>query len=256
MSEKRIPLMAANWKMHKTLAETKEFFNAFIPKIKDLNDRDILIAPPFTALALSKKLTEDSLIILCAQNMHWEEKGAFTGEISPLMIKEIGINWVILGHSERRHIFKENDEVIAAKVSCALAHEMNPILCIGEKLEERELGKTEDVLEVQLESVFGTLSQELAQKMTVAYEPVWAIGTGKTATPEIAQETHLFIRSWLSNWFDSSIAQKVRILYGGSVKPENVESLMAQPDIDGVLVGGASLDPDKFSQIAGCKITK
>ncbi len=256
MSEKRRPLMAANWKMHKTLAETKEFFNSFLPKVKGLDDRDILIAPPFTALALSKKLTDNSNIILAAQNMHWEEKGAFTGEISPLMIKEIDINWVILGHSERRHIFGENDEVIAAKVASALAHDLNPILCIGEKLEERELGKTEDILKVQLESVFGTLSQELAQKMTIAYEPVWAIGTGKTATPEIAQEAHSFIRSWLSNWFDSTIAQKVRILYGGSVKPENVESLMAQKDIDGVLVGGASLDPEKFSQIAGCKITK
>ncbi len=254
MSEKRTPLMAANWKMHKTLAETKEFFNSFLPKVENLDDRDILIAPPFTALALSKKLTESSSVILCAQNMHWEEKGAFTGEISPLMIKEIGINWVILGHSERRHIFGENNEVIAAKVSSALAHEINPILCIGEKLEERELGQTEDVLKVQLESVFGTLSQELAKKMTIAYEPVWAIGTGKTATPDIAQQAHAFIRSWLSNWFDSSIAQKVRILYGGSVKPENVESLMAQPDIDGVLVGGASLDPEKFSRIAGCKI--
>ncbi len=254
MSGHRIPLMAANWKMYKTLKETREFFDAFLPHIDGLDDRQILIAPPFTVLAYSKKLTENSVVLLAGQNMHWEEQGAFTGEISPVMLKEIGIDWVILGHSERRHIFGEKDKTIAAKVAAALAHDLTPILCVGEMLEARENGNTESVLKVQLESVFGTLTKELAAKVVIAYEPVWAIGTGKTATPDIAEETHLFIRNWLADWFDSSLADGIRILYGGSVKPENVEILMAQSNIDGVLVGGASLDPDKFSKIASCKI--
>ncbi len=246
----RKPLMAANWKMYKTLGETREFFEAFLPKIKDIEDRDIVIAPPFTALALSCELVRGlDNIRIAAQNMFHEDKGAYTGEISPLMLKDIGVELVILGHSERRHIFGERDELIGKKVQAALKHGLMPILCVGERLEEREQGLTQRVVETQLQGGLKQVSNGEVENLIIAYEPVWAIGTGKTATPELAQEVHQYIREWIGKKFTSTIAENLRILYGGSVKPANVAGLMAQPDIDGALVGGASLKAGDFEKI-------
>ncbi len=246
----RKPLMAANWKMYKTLGETREFFEAFLPKIKDIEDRDIVIAPPFTALALSCELVRGlDNIRIAAQNMFHEDEGAYTGEISPLMLKDIGVELVILGHSERRHIFGEGDELIEKKVQAALKHGLMPILCVGERLEEREQGLTQRVVETQLQGGLKQVSNDEVENLIIAYEPVWAIGTGKTATPELAQEVHQFIREWIGKKFTSTIAENLRILYGGSVKPANVAGLMAQPDIDGALVGGASLKAGDFEKI-------
>ena len=246
----RKPLMAANWKMYKTLGETREFFEAFLPKIKDIEDRDIVIAPPFTALALSCELVRGlDNIRIAAQNMFHEDEGAYTGEISPLMLKDIGVELVILGHSERRHIFGEGDELIGKKVQAALKHGLMPILCVGERLEEREQGLTQRVVETQLQGGLKQVSNGEIENLVIAYEPVWAIGTGKTATPELAQEVHQFIREWICKKFTSTIAENLRILYGGSVKPANVAGLMAQPDIDGALVGGASLKAGDFEKI-------
>ncbi len=246
----RKPLMAANWKMYKTLGETREFFEAFLPKIKDIEDRDIVIAPPFTALALSCELVRGlDNIRIAAQNMFHEDEGAYTGEISPLMLKDIGVELVILGHSERRHIFGEGDELIGKKVQAALKHGLMPILCVGERLEEREQGLTQRVVETQLQGGLKQVSNGEVENLVIAYEPVWAIGTGKTATPELAQEVHQFIREWICKKFTSTIAENLRILYGGSVKLANVAGLMAQPDIDGALVGGASLKAGDFEKI-------
>ncbi len=246
----RKPLMAANWKMYKTLGETREFFEAFLPKIKDIEDRDIVIAPPFTALALSCELVRGlDNIRIAAQNMFHEDEGAYTGEISPLMLKDIGVELVILGHSERRHIFGERDELIGKKVQAALKHGLMPILCVGERLEEREQGLTQRVVETQLQGGLKQVSNGEVENLIIAYEPVWAIGTGKTATPELAQEVHQFIREWIGKKFTSTIAENLRILYGGSVKPANVAGLMAQPDIDGALVGSASLKAGDFEKI-------
>ena len=246
----RKPLMAANWKMYKTLGETREFFEAFLPKIKDIEDRDIVIAPPFTALALSCELVRGlDNIRIAAQNMFHEDEGAYTGEISPLMLKDIGVELVILGHSERRHIFGEGDELIGKKVQAALKHGLMPILCVGERLEEREQGLTQRVVETQLQGGLKQVSNGEVENLIIAYEPVWAIGTGKTATPELAQEVHQYIREWIGKKFTSTIAENLRILYGGSVKPANVAGLMAQPDIDGALVGGASLKAGDFEKI-------
>ncbi len=246
----RKPLMAANWKMYKTLGETREFFDAFLPKIKDIEDRDIVIAPPFTALALSCELVRGlDNIRIAAQNMFHEDEGAYTGEISPLMLKDIGVELVILGHSERRHIFGEGDELIGKKVQAALKHGLMPILCVGERLEEREQGLTQRVVETQLQGGLKQVSNGEVENLVIAYEPVWAIGTGKTATPELAQEVHQFIREWICKKFTSTIAENLRILYGGSVKLANVAGLMAQPDIDGALVGGASLKAGDFEKI-------
>lgn len=245
----RTPILAANWKMHKTQLETRAFFEAFLPLIKGLSGRDVVIAPAFTALPLARDLAAESQVSLAGQNMHWEKEGAFTGEISPLMLRDLGVQWVILGHSERRHIFGETNEGIAIKVRVALSHDLHPILCVGERLEEREANRTMEVLEQQLTGGLEQVRSEEASRLVVAYEPVWAIGTGKTATPDQAQEAHTFIRSWLAKRFDQTIAAHLRILYGGSVKPENVNDLMAERDIDGALVGGASLDPEAFGHI-------
>jgi len=254
-SLKRIPILAANWKMYKTVAETRDFLNVFLPVVNDLPEREVVIAPPFTALSAAGEIIKKSKpVTLAAQNMYFEQKGGFTGEISPIMLKEFGVKWVILGHSERRHIFGEKNSLIALKVKSALENDLLPILCIGEKLEEREAGLTHEMLEKQLLAGFSDVGSEKADRVVVAYEPVWAIGTGKTATPDQAQDTHIYIRSWLTGRFGSSIAGQIRILYGGSVKPENVNELMTLPDVDGALVGGASLKPGSFAQIAGCRI--
>ena len=255
-SLKRIPILAANWKMYKTVAETRDFLNVFLPLVDNLSEREVIIAPPFTALsAASGIIKESELVKLAAQNMYFEQKGGFTGEISSIMLKEFGVKWVILGHSERRHIFGEKNSLIALKVKSALENDLLPILCIGEKLEEREAGLMHEILEKQLSAGFSEVGSEEAGKVVVAYEPVWAIGTGKTATPDQAQDAHIHIRSFLTGRFDSGIAGQIRILYGGSVKPENINELMALPDVDGALVGGASLKPESFGQIVSCRIS-
>jgi triosephosphate isomerase len=254
-SSKRKPVLAANWKMYKTVAETRDFLKVFLPLVNNLPEREVVIAPPFTALSAAGEIIKESeLVSLAAQNMYFEQKGGFTGEISPIMLKEFGVKWVILGHSERRHIFGEENGLIALKVKTALENDLLPILCIGEKLEEREAGLTNEILEKQLSAGFSEVGNQEAGKVAVAYEPVWAIGTGKTATPDQAQDAHIHIRSWLTGHFDSGIAGQIRILYGGSVKPENVNELMALPDVDGALVGGASLKPGSFAQIASCRV--
>ena len=245
------PIFAGNWKMNYTLKESKEYFEKFLSLLhgKDLSGREIVIAPPFTALYYVRNLIQGSGIKLASQNAHFAEKGAFTGEISPLMLLEIGVEYVILGHSERRHIFGESDELIKKRVEGVYKHGLNPILCVGETLSEREEGKTFQVVEKQLKEGLSLLEDPDSERIVIAYEPVWAIGTGKNATPEQAQEVHAFIRELLSQRYGKDKAEKIRILYGGSVTPENVKELMKEPDIDGVLVGGASLDPEKFFQI-------
>ncbi|QER41336.1 triose-phosphate isomerase [Thermodesulfobacterium sp. TA1] len=248
-------LLAGNWKMHKTLAEVKAYFEVFLKGLEkiDLSGKEIMIAPPFTALAYSRKLTEGSPVKLGAQNACWEEKGAFTGEISPMMLKELGIEYVILGHSERRHIFGETDELVAKRVEGVFRLGLTPILCVGETLAERQNQKTLEVVKRQVEIGLKGIKELSQRDLVIAYEPVWAIGTGITATPEQAEEVHSFIRDSLLRLYGEEIANKIRILYGGSVTPENIASLINQPNIDGVLVGGASLDPEKFLKI--CSVT-
>lgn len=240
----RKPLIAANWKMNKTLGETEEFIRIFLPLVQDIIDVDIVIAPPFTSLYSASGLLKETNIILAAQNVFSEEKGAYTGEVSASMIIATGCSSVIIGHSERRQYFSETDETVNKKVKIALKHDLDVILCIGETLEEREKNMTFAVLDRQLA---GSLRDVPLRGITVAYEPVWAIGTGKTATPEQADEAHTHIRQWLRNY--ETGADDVRILYGGSVKPDNTAALMAKPDVDGALVGGASLKPDSFAGI-------
>ncbi len=237
----RKPFIAGNWKMNHTVKGAVSFFKEFIPLVKD-SDKDILLCPNYTCLSESAKLVEGTNVKLGAQNMCFEKSGAFTGETSALMLKEVGCEYVILGHSERRHIFHEPDEIINKKVKAALKNKLKPILCIGETLEQREQEKTFDVITKQLN--VGLFEIDDLSEVTVAYEPVWAIGTGKTATPEQAQEVHAFIRKKLGKHGETT-----RILYGGSVKPGNVKELMAQPDIDGALVGGASLKAGDFAKI-------
>lgn len=245
----RLPLIAANWKMFKRIDEAVVFIGALHHEVGRPADREIVIAPPFTALAAVSAAMRDTAFKLAAQNFHYEEKGAFTGEISGVMLRDVGCEYVILGHSERRHVFDEDDELIQKKVSAAFQYGLTPIFCIGEKLKKREEGKTFKVVGKQLKRGLEGLSAEQAAQVVVAYEPVWAIGTGKTATPEQAQEVHAFIRECISSLFDIGVANRVRIVYGGSVKPDNVDTLMAQPDIDGMLVGGASLEVASFKRI-------
>jgi triosephosphate isomerase len=247
----RKPLIAGNWKMNLNLDESSSLVKAIAGQTEGYDEVDVLVAPPFTVLQAVKQAIGESGIFLSAQNMHWESSGAYTGEISGEMLLEAGCTHVILGHSERRHDFKENDEMVDLKTRAAIQKGLIPIVCIGETLEEREADRTFDVLRVQLEgSLKGFLEQgNMPSTAIIAYEPVWAIGTGKTATPDQAQEVHLFIRNWIRDNFDESTAGAVRILYGGSVKPDNAGDLMSRPDIDGALVGGASLKPELFVPI-------
>lgn len=245
----RRPLIAANWKMNKTLEETKSFLNEFISLVKDVKDVDIVIAPPFTSLYLASSMLQNTNIFLSSQNLFYEEKGAYTGEISPIMLKDVGCSYVIVGHSERRQYFFETDEIINKKIRAGRLHNLKVIFCIGETLEERENQKTFDVLKRQLDNGLKDISCE---DIVIAYEPVWAIGTGKTATPDQAQEAHKYIREHLFFKYGDK-AKEMRILYGGSVTPENIDSLMACPDVDGALVGGASLKPDSFARIVKFK---
>jgi len=244
----RRPIQAANWKMHKTRDEAVAFVENFLPRVKDARDVDVVLAVPFTALDCVSRCLSGSAVALAAQNVNPEEKGAFTGEIAPGMLVELGCTWAIVGHSERRSLYGEGDELIARKAEALLTHDIRPIVCVGESLEERESDRTFQVLASQLEGSLARIPKARAAEIVVAYEPVWAIGTGRTATPEIAQKTHAFVRERLGALFGPT-AEKIRIQYGGSVKPENVYALMQQPDIDGALVGGASLDPEAFSRI-------
>ena len=246
----RKPFLAGNWKMYKTTAEALAFAKTFKELVKGLTDRTILLCVPFTQIAPLAKELEGTNVLVGAQNFYYEKEGAFTGEISAAMLVEAGAKYVILGHSERRHIFGETDALINKKVHAALANKLLPILCVGELLEEREAGKTESVCKTQTVEGLKGISKEDVLKVTIAYEPVWAIGTGKTATPEDADNVHAYIRKVLADLYDQATADKIIIQYGGSVKPENVEQLMAKPNIDGALVGGASLKPDSFEKIA------
>jgi len=248
-------LVAANWKMHKTIDEAVNFVKEFQEKLPFREDREAMIAPPFTALSAVKAVIHRKDISLGAQNCHWEDKGAFTGEISPMMLADIGCSYVILGHSERRHIFGEADEVVNKKMLAVLKKGLMPVLCVGEKLEERETGKTFDVVKHQLQKGLNGVGKEEVGRVVIAYEPVWAIGTGRTAKPHQAQEMHAFIRNVLAELYDNALASSIRILYGGSVKPENVDELMAEQDIDGLLVGGASLEVDSFCRIVSYKVS-
>jgi len=246
----RIPIIAGNWKMYKTDQEAKELASSLKKSLGQVDGVRIVLCPPFTALTTVHSIIKDSKLELGAQNMHWEVEGAFTGEVSAQMLLALGCRYVILGHSERRSYFSEDDQVINKKVKTAVKGGLIPIICVGEKLDQREKGITEQVVEKQVKGVFNDLSEEDATKTTIAYEPVWAIGTGKTATPQQANDVHIFIRELLSRIYGQKTADKVNILYGGSVKPENSRDLLAQSDIDGALVGGASLHSELFEKIA------
>jgi triosephosphate isomerase len=245
----RAPIIAGNWKMYKTQKEAFQLASTLKQKLSDINSVKVIVCPPFTALASVKEAIEGSHILLGAQNMHWEREGAFTGEISPQMLLTAGCKYVIIGHSERRNYFFETNENVNLKVKSALGFGLTPIVCVGEKLEEREANKTEQVVEDHIRGAFENLAADSVKKSVIAYEPVWAIGTGRTATPAQANEVHLFARGLLSSMFGQDCAENVNILYGGSVKPENSKELLGMPDIDGALVGGASLDADSFEKI-------
>jgi triosephosphate isomerase len=245
----RRPLIAGNWKMHTTAQEARQLASAVVQASVKVSDRDVMIAPPYTALAVAGSVISDTDVMLGAQNVHWEEKGAFTGEISAAMLKEVGCVMAIVGHSERRHVFGETDLMINRRVTGALRFGLIPVLCIGETLEQREAGQTLQVLEDQIRQGLAGVEVTDGGNLVIAYEPVWAIGTGKTATEVQAQEVHSFIRNLLADIYEKNIAAGVRILYGGSVKPDNIDILMQQDDIDGALVGGAALKAESFERI-------
>ena len=245
----RLPLIAGNWKMNKTVEEAVDLVRQLKSATAGVEGVEVAIAPPFTALQAVKKELQGSPIRLAAQNVFWEEKGAFTGEVAPLMLREIGCDYVIVGHSERRQLFGETDETVNRRLRAVLGQGMKPIFCIGEILQERESGRTFSVIERQVEGGLRGLRESEIGNIVVAYEPVWAIGTGKTATPEQAEEVHRFIRRKLEGLYSRPMAEQIRVQYGGSVTPENVKGLMAQTDIDGALVGGASLKSESFSKI-------
>ncbi len=245
----RKPVTAGNWKMYKTPAETTAFFERFRPLVERSEHCEVVICPPFTGLAAAVQAAAGTRIRIGAQNLFWAREGAYTGEVSAPMIRAAGCSHVIIGHSERRQYFGETDESVLKKTVSALEAGLTPIVCVGERLEEREAGKTEAVLAGQFRGGIAGLGPQQFAAIVMAYEPVWAIGTGKTATPEIAADAHRAIRGEVRAKFGAGAAATVRILYGGSVKPDNVKNLMAQPEIDGVLVGGASLDPASFATI-------
>ncbi len=246
---KRRRVIAGNWKMFKTQAETRAFFSAFVPLASDVNHCDIVIAPPFTGISAAVECARGTNIAIGGQDVFWEKEGAFTGEISAQMLVEAGCRYVIVGHSERRQFFGDTDEAVAKKTKAALAAGLIPVVCLGENLAQREAEITEKVCYVQFKAGLGALTPEQFSRILIAYEPVWAIGTGKTATPEIAASAHRFIRQCAAEKFSAEFASALRILYGGSVKPENIQGLMAQEELDGALVGGASLDAKSFASI-------
>ncbi|MCX7968261.1 MAG: triose-phosphate isomerase [Armatimonadetes bacterium] len=261
----RTPVVAANWKMNKTIGEARSFVEAFLPLVSDVDDCTIVICPPFTALAAVGEMLKGTKIALGAQDMFWREQGAFTGEISPVMLTDVGCSFVIIGHSERRgrfgkpepdledqslrSVFGETDESVNKKVHAALSHGLTPIVCVGETLAEREQGLTDEIVSTQLKKALDGLTEEQASKVVIAYEPVWAIGTGKVCDAPEANRVCGLIRKIISDLFGEPVAQSVRIQYGGSITPDNIPDLAAQEHIDGGLVGGASLKPDSFAAI-------
>lgn len=249
----RLPFMAGNWKMNKTVGEALDLVRELKANLSGVKGVEVAVAPPYTALYAVHKELEGSPIRLAAQNLYWEEKGAFTGEVSPLMLKEVGCHYVIIGHSERRQFFGETDETVNRRIKAALVQSLKVIFCIGETLKEREEGKTFSVIEKQVDGGLRGLGEQEMKNMVIAYEPVWAIGTGKTATPEQAEEIHRSIRGRLEKLYSRGVSEEIRIQYGGSVTPENIQGLMNQPNIDGALVGGASLKTESFSKIVRFK---
>jgi triosephosphate isomerase len=245
----RRPIIAGNWKMFKTRSETSAFFDALIPLIQDVEHCEIVVAPSFTALSTAVEETDGTRVEISAQNVHWEEQGAFTGEVSVRMLLDAGCTYTIIGHSERRQYFGETDEWVDKKTRAAVKGGLKAIVCVGEILSERDAGQALDVVRRQVRSGLGRLTESDLSHIIVAYEPVWAIGTGRTATPEIAAEMHAEIRKTFAETYNAAAADALRILYGGSVKPDNISALMNKEDIDGALVGGASLDPASFAAI-------
>ena len=245
----RKKVIAANWKMNKTSDETRAFFHHFLPLVEGHDRDEIVVCPPYTSVDAALASSKGSNVAIGVQNVHWKAEGAYTGEISAAMLLCLGVKHVIIGHSERRQYFGETDETINKKLKTALKHQLIPIVCVGEVLEEREAGLTDDVLRRQCLRAFHKVSAKKAATLVVAYEPTWAIGTGKNATPEIAADAHAIIRAQAAESFGQEFAGKLRILYGGSVKPENAHTLMSEEEIDGALVGGASLDPESFAAI-------
>ena len=246
----RKKIVAANWKMNMMQAESARFVESLLLEIGDVADVEVVIVPPFTAIAkVMEALGNAQNIKVGAQNMHWERSGPFTGEISAALLRDLFVHYVVLGHSERRRLFGETDEIVNRKVLAAHEASLRPIVCVGETLKQRDRGNVDKILSIQLRGSLAGLGPKELQETVIAYEPVWAIGTGRNATPEQAQEAHAFIRRTLRDMADDTTAERVRIQYGGSVKPENARELMSQPDIDGALVGGASLDPRSFAQI-------
>lgn len=245
----RKKVIAANWKMYKTPDEAGEFFRDFLPMVNGHNRDEIVVCPNYLAIDVAVHAAKGSTVAVGAQDLHWEKEGPFTGEICTSMLVAVGVTHVIIGHSERRQYFGETDDTVNLKLKSALTAGLTPIVCVGEVLEEREAGLTEDVLRRQCLRAFNKVSAKKASTMVVAYEPVWAIGTGKTATPGMAAEAHEIIRAEAADSFGQEFAQQLRILYGGSVKPENARALMSEKEIDGALVGGASLDPKSFAAI-------
>jgi triosephosphate isomerase len=245
----RKKILAANWKMYKTPDQATAFFQEFLPLVQNHDRDDIVVCPNYIALQAAVHAAKGSRVAIGAQNLHWEKEGAFTGEICSSMLQAIGVTHVIIGHSERRQYFCETDDTVNLKLKSALAAGLTPIVCVGEVLEEREANLTDDVLRRQCLRAFNKVSAKKAANLVVAYEPVWAIGTGKTATPEMAADAHAIIRAEAADSFGQEFADNLRILYGGSVKPENAHALMSEAEIDGALVGGASLDPKSFAAI-------
>ena len=245
----RTPFITANWKMHKTVHEAVVFIKEFRRVVKDLANIEVVVAPPFTALHAAAEAARGSAIGIAAQNMHWERQGAFTGEISAGMVKEAGAEYVIIGHSERRRMFHETDETVNRKLAAALSAQLTPIVCVGETLEERDRGVTLVVLDRQIKQGLDGLTGDQVGSLVLAYEPVWAIGTGRNATAQQADEAHRHIRTRVRQWFGGPAADQCHVIYGGSVKPDNIHELMVLPDVDGALVGGASLEIRSFADI-------
>ena len=246
---KRRRVIAGNWKMYKNQADTRAFFAAFKPLVAGVTDCDMVVAPTYTNIPAAVEAAKGTAIAISAQDVFWDTEGAYTGQVSPGMLVEAGCRYTIIGHSERRQLFGETNETVFKKTQAALAAGLTPIVCIGEMLADREAGNTEKVIEVQFRGSVGALTAEQFSRILIAYEPVWAIGTGRTATPEVAAAVHKFVRQCASAQFTASRASALRILYGGSVKPENIHGLMAQQELDGALVGGASLDPRSFASL-------
>ena len=244
----RTPYIAGNWKMHKTVAEAREFVDALLPAVAGTSGVDVGLCVPYTALAATVEAARDSDIVVCAQNMHYEDSGAYTGEISPPRLLELGVRGVVVGHSERRQYFGETDRALGEKVPAALVAGLEPILCVGETEEERERDETQRKLRHQVQEALDKVPDEQLADVVIAYEPIWAIGTGKVATPAQAQEAVAFVRALVGDRSPDAAA-RVRVLYGGSVKPDNAEEILSQPDVDGALAGGASLDPEGFAQL-------